>query len=1161
MQWTNEQRQAIESRGGTLLVSAAAGSGKTAVLVERVLRRLTDPADPCGADELLIVTFTRAAAAQMREKIDKALGERLRETPGDLALLRQQQLLPLAQICTIDSFCLGLVREHGAARGLPQELRLIDESERVLLRDEAADETLEAAYEADDEAFERLGLLLEVGGDDARLKKLLLRCADLAQASADPQAWLDSLPGAYLHPQLIEQSTWGQLQIAQAHERLSYCRAFAQQNLAEAAADPLLAAKYTPLFQSDLARVDALLRAEGWDSLRENIAALQFEGSLRPVKDCDKALLKSLQTRRAAMKKACEALPGYFCVSADEHAGDMLALAPVAAAFARLAGDFVARCGEKKARRQAAEFNDILHWALALLVTPAGEKTELARRLGEQYREILVDEYQDVNAAQALLFEALSRGGENLFLVGDVKQSIYRFRQASPELFLEKRGRFARYDGITYPACVLLGRNFRSKRGVTDAVNFAFRQLMGAQAAEIEYSEEEELVCGRADAPATDAELHLLEYDPDDGDSVAAEAHYLAGWIAREIERTGLRPRDFCILLRSDHKPGIQYAQALQAAGVPAYAMETESLFRSREIQLLLSLLRVVDNPVQDVPLTAVLLSPMIGCSEGELAALRSANRAAPSLYHCIKAAADEGSAPCQAFLSSLYAWRRMAAVTDVGSLVRNLLEDTGLLAIAGAMRQPARRKANLHRLADYARAYGDRAGGDLSGFLRYMNRVEADETLLAAGVVSEAADVVRVMSIHKSKGLEFPVCVLAQCARKFNLSDVKYDPLLLHAKLGLGLQRPEPETRRRLPTLPHAALQTAIRRGALAEELRLLYVAMTRAKDRLILLASEKNVEKKLQSAAAKCTFSNQRMPAALVQSADCYADWLLPALLRHPDAHTLREAAGLPAGITLPAEERMHFVIHTEGYEQQAQTETTFVSLTPDPAPLLPLVRERLNYRYPYEALSRLAAKRAVSELTEQAQQEAFAFTSRPGFIRARKISAAQRGTAMHAFLQYADYARARGDLPGEIERLRGLGYLSPRDAAALETEKLARFFESAFAARMLASANIMREKKFTLRIPAAEFAAQDPLIPLQAAQGEEIVVQGIIDCAFEEDGALILLDYKTDRVEVMAALLERYGEQLRLYRRAMRECFDMRVTQTLIYSFWLGDWVEVH
>ena len=1148
--WTLEQEQAIESRGGTVLVSAAAGSGKTAVLVERVLRQLCDAVHPCNADELLIVTYTRAAAAQMRERIALALDEQLRQDPNNLHLLRQKQLLPLAEICTIDSFCMRLVKENAALLGLPPELRMLDQSELLLLRAQAAEEALEAAYQTEAPAFQQLGLLLEVSGDDKQLVQRMQQAAELALASANPTAWLGGLTAEY-QTNLPPQSTpWGQLLLEEAAAQLEYAKALCAQSLLDLEDDPRLQEKYAPAFCADEALAEELLipvRAGDWVALH---GSAPKPGTLgRKPKDCDEELVERCKARRETVKKIFKDLPDIFCVSAAEHAEDMAAIAPVAAAFSALTLEYLDRYTALKSQRQAAEFIDNLHWALALLLDENGVRTPLALQLGESYQEILVDEYQDANAAQEQLFHAISRDGTNLFLVGDVKQSIYRFRQANPALFLEKRRTFAPYDGTTYPACIVLGKNFRSRPGVTDCVNFTFRQLMRADAMEIEYSKEEELICGRTFEPAAqpDAELHLL--DCGEEDAVQAEARYLARWIAEEIEQTGRRPRDFCILLRSDKKPGTAYAQALQQLNISAYAMESESLFQSREVQLLLSLLRIIDNPVQDIPLAGVLLSPFAGFLPDDLAQLPKAQ----SLYHRLQLSETPLAA---SFLEQLRAWRRLSASCAPQDLLRHLMEDTALPEIAGAMRHPAHRRANLHRLAEYTAAFSTRPGASLSGFLRYIDRIETDQSLLAVNVISETADVVRIMSVHKSKGLEFPVCILARCGAKFNMRDTT-PPLLLHDRMGLGLQRPDTETRSRLPTLPHAALKTALKRGALSEELRLLYVAMTRAKERLIMLCGMKEPEKRLRAFAGQPAAA--QFSPALLWGASSFSGWLLPALLRHPAALE----AGLTQGSLLPAGERLRIILAAQTpAEESAADAAAHAPVTPA-QPLMEEIQRRMHYQYPYLPLMQLPAKRAVSELTEQAQQEAFAFSARPAFTRKDSISAAQRGTAMHAFLQFADFRRAATNLDDEIERLAQTGYLTKRDTTALERDKLQRFFASEFCARMLRAPELLREKKFTLRIPAAEFCepeTQGDLFQVAMIGGETVVVQGIIDCAFEENGKLILLDYKTDRVEALEILRERYGEQLRLYRRAMRECFGMEVAETLVYSFWLGDWTPI-
>ncbi|MDR1928413.1 MAG: helicase-exonuclease AddAB subunit AddA, partial [Oscillospiraceae bacterium] len=1165
MQWTAEQQQAIESQGGSLLVSAAAGSGKTAVLVARVLRWLSDEKKPCAANELLIVTFTRLAAAEMRQRIRKALGELLAAQPENALLRRQQQLLPLAQICTIDSFCLRLVKEHFAALELPPELRLLSESEQTLWKAEAAEETLEEAYRRGTESFARLGLLLELGGDDAVFKKMLLQCADFANADPDPQAWLQRAAAAYGEGDPPQASIWGKLLLARVREGLGFARQMALQTAAELAAEEPLAKAYLPAVQSDLAALEALkaLVDQGhWDALRRAFAALRYAALGRRPKGCESMLAAQCKAKRALWKKELAQLSALLCVSEAEHEEDMRTLAPLAEEFTALVQDFLERFAARKRRQKAADFNDLLHWSLRLLLTEQGEKTPLAKEISGQFREILVDEYQDVNLAQGKLFQALSREESNLFLVGDVKQSIYRFRQANPEQFLQKRRDYFPYDGRRYPACLILGRNFRSRPGVTQTVNFVFRQLMRQEAAEIDYSAQEELICG-VEHPAAqrpDAQLHLLETgQANAAQALEREAAYVARYIAgclahgEQISDQGrlrtLRPRDFAILLRSDKSAGLVFAQALKAQGVAAHTARMESLFQSREIQFLLSLLRAVDNPLLDVPMLALLLSPVFGFSPAKLARLRAAEPSAPSIFHCLRTAALQGDRACAAFLEKLGEYRAHSAVLPPGDLIRFLLEDSGMLALVGAMPQPGRRKANLQRLEDQAVSYAENAGASLSGFLRYLEQIEKNETLLTVSDISESADVVRIMSIHKSKGLEFPVCILAQCGRGFNERDSR-NPLLLHGQLGLGLQRPEPEARVKLATLPHEAVKNAQLHAAKSEELRLLYVAMTRARDRLVLVLSGKELEGRLRKAALRVAGAGAHL-AQSMQSAKSYADWLLLALLRHPDAHALRAAAEMESNCTLPCGAEMEFFFETPEAPQAAESAARQPGTAAADAQLLAEIHRRLDYRYPYEALSFLAAKRGVSELTEGAQREKYAFSSQPAFLRQGGLTAAQKGSAMHSFLQFADYAAAARDLEAEIMRLCGEGFLSKKEADALDRGKLSVFFKGEFARRMLASPRLLREKKFTLRLPAAEFT-QGKEIPGAVLEGEEIVVQGIVDCAFEEAGKLVLLDYKTDRVESLEALKERYARQLRMYAKAMERCFGMPVSQLLIYSF---------
>ncbi|MDR2646860.1 MAG: helicase-exonuclease AddAB subunit AddA [Oscillospiraceae bacterium] len=1162
MKWTEEQAQAIWTRGGTVLVSAAAGSGKTAVLVERVLQRLLDAENPCNIDEMLIVTFTRLAAAEMRERIMTAL-----QAQDDPHIKQQQALLPLAQICTIHVFCLRLIQEHYAQLGLPPKIRLLSESEQKMIQSQAMDDVFEAAYKADSPEFAALGLVMEKGGDDEDFKKAVLRAADSALASPDPTAFLRRSAMPYHDGKSFGKSVWGRSLLAHLRRQTLDFAGYCRDSIEELLQDENIA-KCADVFTDDLRQLQFILAAleqDDWDTVGAAFASFAPARLSGKKRKYESAVYERAKVRRALWTSAIKDQKTLFAIDAATHTEDVRNLAPVCDCFIRLVQSYLDRYARLKSEKDRADFSDLEHWALRLLIDENSQKTALAAGIAKQYREILVDEYQDVSEVQGRLFEALSADGGNLFFVGDVKQSIYRFRQANPALFLRKRQTYAPYDGKTFPAAILLGRNFRSRAEVTETVNFAFRQWMTKDAAEMDYTDEDALICGAAypRGEATGAQLHLLETA---GDGLAAEAAHVAAYIKTSIangdtvfekgESRRVRSRDFCILLRSEKKHAAAFAQALAEAGLQAHTASSESLFHTREIAFLHALLRLIDSPLQDVPLLSVMLSPVFGFSPADLSNLRAAHPHTRYFYQCLLQEGETDSR-CAAFLARLQGYRQAAAMLTLDLLVRHLLEDTAWLSIIGALRNAGKRRANVQLFVDLALQFSENAGASLTGFLRYLEKVERENKLSEVNEISEAADVVRIMTIHKSKGLEFPICILAQCASAFNTEDQKQN-LVLHPQMGVGIVLPDLQNRRRLATLPIQAVKRENQAAAKSEELRLLYVAMTRAKERLVMVCTSHNVSGFVQKIAANVSCNRAEMHTYAVQNAKSYADWIIAAFLRHPDAHALRELAGMDASAILPCETGLEVVfVQSEQPDPTQSAEETSALRTADPA-VVAEINRRMRYAYPYAALNAIPVKRGASELTEQTQQLRFAFSSKPRFLQGNQLTAAEKGSAMHAFLQYADYASAKSGLNGEIDRLVRDGYISQQEADALEREKLLRFFAGDFAARMLASGDLIREKKFTLRLPAEQFAGGEGNLP--ALKGEEVVVQGIIDCAFAEGDGYVLLDYKTDRVSSMDLLVERYKEQIKLYATAMRKCFGLRVSELLIYSFWHEKWITV-
>lgn len=1169
--WTPDQHNAIEARGGALLVSAAAGSGKTAVLVERVIQRLLDPINGCDADRLLIVTFTKAAAAEMRERITAAVSARLAAHPDDARLLRQQMLLPCASICTIDSFCNDLVRENFHKLDLSPDYKILDAGEIALLRGEAMDTVLEEFYQENDPAFTELLELVRKGRDDAELTQTVCCLYDYTQAYPFPEEWIANARALCRADLPEKENPWMAEIRAYLGEALTFARQATEGTLALLESEPGLCEKYAPTFESDLtalSRVRDTLGGE-WDALCEATASIKFVRMPNAPKEyADSPVKAAAKEGRDRVKDTVKKIQEALCANAAENAEDMAYLSPLLKKLFDLTLRFAEEFARLKREKHAADFSDIEHMALSLLIERKGGqicRSPLAEELSARYAEILVDEYQDTNEAQDLLFRMLSRGESNLFLVGDVKQSIYRFRQAMPEIFLNRRDRLPPYEHENYPARITLGRNFRSRRGVTGMVNFLFRQLMSKPLGEMEYTKEEELVPAASypESPEPDCELHLLDAGEKGDDSAAVyEARYIAARI-NEMLRAGLtvqeggkirpaRRKDFCILLRGVKGRADVYVQALARCGVPAWAELSGGFFDTAEIRTMLSLLRILDNPLQDVPLLSVLFSPIYGFAPDEAAALREIKKHTP-LYRCMTQAAKQGDKKCEAFLSQLSFLRRLSATLPAESLLRRLYEETGYPALVQVMDGAAQRAANLQLLLSYAAKYEAAGHQGLTGFIRFIDRLEEQQAQLsAASAVSESADVVRVMSIHKSKGLEFPVCILANCAGAFNQSG-RNQRLLLHARLGAGLMRRDEETLRLFSTIPHTAVRLASERSELSEELRVLYVALTRAREKLLLVMTVKNPEKKL-SALASALDGQAAVPPFAVRGAKSYADWLLTAALRHPDAAALRALIPERKIPLLKADFSLRTFVCPAPAETGAAEATDVQELPPDPA-LEAEIRRRVEYVYPYAALSRSVAKRAASSLGERELQFSMIGVSRPSFLEKQGLTPAERGTALHKFMQFSDYRRAGEDPDAEVARLVEKGFLSEAEGTAVDRRRVTAFFQSPLAKRMLQSETLLREYKFTFFLPAGEC---DEGLP-DAVSQEQVLVQGIADCVFVEDGKLIIVDYKTDRVSEEAALAERYRAQLSVYRRALAECIGLPVGQTLLYSFHLGKEME--
>ena len=1184
--WTPDQRDAIEARGGTLLVSAAAGSGKTAVLVERVIRRITGD-DPCDVDRLLVVTFTNAAAAEMKERISSRLGDLIAANPADRSLQRQQVLLQNAHIQTIHSFCLELIRENFEKLDVPPDFRIADENEARILCQDVLAQLLEEKYAAsaaqrEPDDFRALAEMLGAGRDDSLLEDTVLRLYDFVRSMPDPEGTLDGMLRMYAPGVPAGRTVWGKAALRHVERTMESAAAQIEGSLRIIAGYGQLIDKYQAAFSGDLnqARECAQAARTGdWDRVRAMAAGFDF-APLGPVRKFEAPEVKdALQAQRKSFKETVGKLcDGVLCCSEAQFAQDLATVYPVAACLFGIVLELDKRLFEAKIAKNMLDFGDLEQLALKLLIeTPLDDgprPTACARAVSRRFEEVLVDEYQDTNRAQDAIFRAVSREGRNLFMVGDVKQSIYRFRRATPELFMEKQDAFAPYHAGRFPARIILGRNFRSRAGITSAVNFVFSQLMSREFGEIDYGDDERLIPGASypERPGADFELHVVDAkaaaddaDMENDDRDTLEARHIAG-VIRDMMReqfpvqgeNGPRPvryRDFCILLRSTAGRAETCRRELEHAGIPVFADVAGGYLGSYEVAVTLSLLRILDNPLQDVPLLSVMLSPVFGFTPDDLARVRVTNRKG-SLYLALVSFAREAGGAFASFLDTLSSLRRVAAVLPADRLLLRIYAQTGLPEIFEAMPAGAARRANLRLLLDYARGYESAGYKGLPGFIRYIDRLSSqDGDLVPASAVSENADVVRIMSIHKSKGLEFPVCILAGCARRFNMEDTQR-PVLFHPVYGFGAMVRDAQRGLRTTTLPREVVRMETARSGLAEEMRVLYVAMTRAKEKLICVMTPSNVSSTLHRASGLLREGRILLDPLAASQSQSFSEWLLACTLRHPAAGELRRLAGCEDIALLPESSPLKVCVTApETAGPSLGREETKRGDRPcdadEEAGLAREIRRRIAARYPDRVLSRVPSKVAVSELAEAEVRREFGFRgSPPAFLSPARLTPAQAGTALHEFMQYAELSRIRtaDDVTAEVRRLVDARFLLPEQGDAVRAEKVLGYLQSDLYARVKNASRVWKEFRFTVEADASRISPD-----AQPGHGTA-VIQGMADVVFEENGRIYLLDYKTDAADE-EELRRRYMGQLAIYANAVAQIMGKNVSVCYIYGFHAG------
>lgn len=1233
VQWTEEQQKVIRLRNRNILVSAAAGSGKTAVLVERIIQMLTQGKHPVDVDRLLIVTFTEAAAAEMKERIRTAIERKLEEHPENVHLQRQATLIHSAQITTIHSFCLSVIREHFHVLGIDPGFRIAEEGELKLLKQDVLEELLEACYAEGEKAFLEFAEKLGSGRDDRKLEERILQLYEYSRSYPRPGRWLQQCAENYQTEagSSMQDTPVFQQAIGQVHRHLTDLQELLDRGLeiCREADGPYM---YEEMLESDRKALERIAEAGNFEKMYEAVCTLTWK-RLSSKKDETVSAEKREQVKllREQVKKGVKDLSAaYFYEEPAELFRDMADSRQTMEVFVSLVQRFADAFAEKKQSKNLIDFNDMEQFALKILTEEQDGKlvpSASAREYQEQFAEVMIDEYQDSNLIQEAILTSVStvcRGKNNIFMVGDVKQSIYRFRLSRPELFMEKYDTYDTRDQVEDAVRsadaataskeklrdndrqrIDLHRNFRSRKEVLDSVNYVFQRLMRRELGGIVYDEQAALYPGAVFEPllledgssACETELLLLDTAGEDSDGEDAkeaseregdpflikgtakqlEARMIAKRIQELVQKgqvqdkkTGghrrVQYRDIVILTRSIRGWADGIAAVLMEEGIPAYAGSREGYFEAYEIRVLLDYLKLLDNQKQDLPLAAVLTSPFAGLNAGEMAEIRRAfpekafHEAAENYAHTEEPDETENQSlrtRLEAFYMQLEHFREMVPYTAIHELLWKILEETGYGLYIAAMPGGAQRAANVEMLVEKAAAFEETSYKGLFHFVRYIEQLKKyDVDYGEANLADEQSDTVRIMSIHKSKGLEFPIVFTAGMGKRFNTQDVT-GSILIHPEWGVGIDAVDLERRTKIPTILKKIIQREMMLENLGEELRVLYVAMTRAKEKLILTGTLPHAEEVLDGITRQNQISGKGGPLsyALLSGARTYLDWLLPAVcMEDAPVRILVETRSDLEGLTR-AEEGGEFLAREvlEHWDVQRIYD----------AGLRTSLKEQAGFSYPYENAGKQKLKFTVSELKkreylseeggEMALEEPDIIPLVPQFLQEEEeLTGSSRGNAYHKLLELLDFTEQYDAevLQNAIRKFRQEEKLSEDMAACIRIRDILDFLYSKSGRQMHQAAllgTLFKEQPFVLGVNAKEIYSQE-------AAEETILVQGIIDVYFEEDGELVVLDYKTDHGKTAWELREKYHAQLEYYARALEQLLGKKVKEKRIYSFTL-------
>lgn len=1211
VKWTNEQLQAIQEKNSNILVAAAAGSGKTAVLVERIIHKIID--EQMDIDKILVVTFTNAAASEMRERILEAIYKKLEENPENVHLQRQIILLNKASICTIHSFCLDVIHNHFYEIDLPSNFKIADTAEIDLLKQEVLDDLFEQKYTENDKNFiELLENYTNYRGDEA-LQELVLKIYKFIQSSPFPIKWLqEKLELLKIKDKDISQTIWGKLIIQTVDDDIQESIMQLEVTKSKMALYPEMT-KFYQTISEDIINLQDLQKYNSWDELY--IKLLNFNFSKWPV---DKKVINDLkedskEIRDKVKKHIKEKTAKLLSCSQEQAVKDLKIITPILEKLSNLVTEFTKNFAEKKKEKNCIDFNDIEHFALKILLDENNNPTEVAKKYKEKFEEIAIDEYQDSNLVQEAILTSISKGN-NIFMVGDVKQSIYKFRQARPELFLQKYDEYknkeekAQEDNLK----IQLFRNFRSRQNILNITNLVFESIMSKELGDINYNENEYLNYG-ANYPEPEeiknyagiAELDIIDLKEDESitafegeedeeeqervEDDVLEAKFVANKIQELLnsnymvfdKKQGyrkIRPKDIVILLRATSNLSPIYEKELSDLELPVFSDTSGTYLDTVEIQTILSVLKIIDNPLQDIPLVVVLRSSICNFTDNDLITIRLTDRNCNFYEALIKTRLIcEGDLKnkIESFLEKLEKWKSISQYMPLDEFIWQIYLDTGYYQYVGLLPNGAMRQANLKTLFEKAKQYEKASFKGLFNFIQFIDKLKKQNgDLASAKLIGENEDVIRIMSIHKSKGLEFPVVFLCNSHKKFNMQDLN-DNILLHQDIGFGPTIMDTTRKIKYSSIAKDAIKLKMKQETLSEEQRILYVALTRAKEKLYITGKSKDFTKYVQDKNKVLEMyesENIKLDAKLMKKANSYLDWLMYVYLfnqgrtitlkgesyKLSDIITLNVSNKKDLLKALAKEEVVEQIDLKEKIEQILKNKSDEENKKSEQA-----LKELLEWKYDYIVDTTLPTKSSVTKIKQEkikleemlkgieSEEVEYKKSYTPKFMQEdKKISSAEKGTLVHLCIQRLDEKKdyELKDIQNMILNLVEKEIITQNEADAIDVNLIYQYTKSQLFEELRQAKEVHKEQPFYINIPAKDVVSE------AENSKKNILVQGIIDLYYiDKNDKLVLIDFKTDYISnepnAKEKILEKYKVQLEIYKTALEQALNRKTSKTAL------------